>query len=130
MWPISRWARNSRPRHPKEDTRSAHRIRTFALPIGPPVEHGSDESGLMVPVVRSNPIPTTTCRGVPLLRLLAYSFCAVRKPRMNHIFVNYRTGDETYAALLLDEKLCERFGRRNVFRDNRSIGLGLDFKPV
>ncbi|MBV1850045.1 toll/interleukin-1 receptor domain-containing protein [Catellatospora tritici] len=45
------------------------------------------------------------------------------------VFVNYRTGDATYAAVLIDEKLCEQFGKDNVFRDNRSIGLGVDFRP-
>jgi hypothetical protein len=45
------------------------------------------------------------------------------------IFVNYRSDDEPGVAVLLDEKLCERFGRDRVFRDNRSIGLGGDFRP-
>src|SRR5690348_14726057 len=45
------------------------------------------------------------------------------------IFVNYRSDDEPGVAVLLDEKLCERFGRDRVFRDNRSIGLGVDFRP-
>src|SRR2546423_96518 len=47
----SPWARNSGPRHPKGDARSAHRIRTFGPPIDLPAQRGSDESGLMVPVV-------------------------------------------------------------------------------
>ena len=45
------------------------------------------------------------------------------------IFVNYRSEDDPAVAVLLDEKLCERFGRDRVFRDNRSIGLGVDFRP-
>ncbi|MFC0533328.1 toll/interleukin-1 receptor domain-containing protein [Phytohabitans kaempferiae] len=48
---------------------------------------------------------------------------------MSDIFVSYRTDDETGVAILLDEKLCERFGPERVFRDNRSIGLGRDFRP-
>ncbi|MET3424868.1 hypothetical protein BJ973_004080 [Actinoplanes tereljensis] len=48
---------------------------------------------------------------------------------MGDIFVNYRSDDEPGVAVLLDEKLCERFGRDRVFRDNRSIGLGVDFRP-
>ncbi|GGK40765.1 hypothetical protein GCM10010124_37010 [Pilimelia terevasa] len=49
---------------------------------------------------------------------------------MPSIFINYRSCDETYAAILLDEKLCGRFGREHVFRDNRSILLGKNYKPV
>ena len=48
---------------------------------------------------------------------------------MGDIFVNYRSDDEPGVAVLLDEKLCERFGQDRVFRDNRSIGLGSDFRP-
>lgn len=49
---------------------------------------------------------------------------------MTRVFVNYRSADEAYLAILLDEKLCERLGSDNVFRDERSIGLGVDFNPV
>jgi hypothetical protein len=49
---------------------------------------------------------------------------------MADIFVNYRSSDEPFAATLVDEKLCERFGPERVFRDNRAIGLGLDYRPV
>jgi hypothetical protein len=45
------------------------------------------------------------------------------------IFINYRTNDAGYAAVLLDEKLCERFGRDRVFRDSRSISATEDFRP-
>jgi hypothetical protein len=48
---------------------------------------------------------------------------------MTTIFINYRTGDETFAPVHLEEKLAERFGADNVFRDSRTIGPGLDFRP-
>ncbi|GAA3925213.1 hypothetical protein Aau02nite_20560 [Amorphoplanes auranticolor] len=46
------------------------------------------------------------------------------------IFINYRTGDESFAAVTLDDALSARFGAANVFRDSRSIPPGTDFEPV
>jgi len=47
---------------------------------------------------------------------------------MSTVFINYRTGDESFAAVHLDEVLCGRFGAENVFRDSRSIPAGKDFE--
>ncbi|HEY1486996.1 MAG TPA: TIR domain-containing protein, partial [Micromonosporaceae bacterium] len=44
------------------------------------------------------------------------------------IFINYRNSDEPYAAALIDQDLCRRFGARNVFRASRSIPVGIDFE--
>ena len=49
---------------------------------------------------------------------------------MTKIFINYRTGDESFAAVTLDDSLSARFGKENVFRDSRSIPPGQDFEPV
>lgn len=49
---------------------------------------------------------------------------------MAKIFINYRTGDESFAAVTLDRSLSARFGAENVFRDSRSIPPGQDFPPV
>jgi len=49
---------------------------------------------------------------------------------MTIIFINYRTGDESFAAVTLDDALSARFGAANVFRDSRSIPPGIDFEPV
>jgi hypothetical protein len=43
------------------------------------------------------------------------------------IFVNYRSSDEPFAALLIDRRLTERFGAGQVFRDSRTIRLGTHF---
>jgi hypothetical protein len=48
---------------------------------------------------------------------------------MTSFFVNYRTGDESFAAVTLDNALTARFGPGNVFRDSRSIPPGADFEP-
>jgi hypothetical protein len=45
----------------------------------------------------------------------------------NLIFICYRGSDEPFAALLLEAKLADRFGRGQVFRDSRSIPLGTEF---
>jgi hypothetical protein len=47
---------------------------------------------------------------------------------MPKVFINYRTGDESFAAVHLDEVLCSRLGAENVFRDSRSIPAGKDFE--
>ncbi|WP_433360101.1 toll/interleukin-1 receptor domain-containing protein [Actinoplanes sp. CA-142083] len=46
---------------------------------------------------------------------------------MSKVFINYRTGDESFAAVHLDDRLCERLGAENVFRDSRAIPPGKDF---
>lgn len=46
---------------------------------------------------------------------------------MSQIFVNYREEDTAFAAILLDETLAARFGANNVFRDSRTIRLGIKF---
>jgi TIR domain-containing protein len=43
------------------------------------------------------------------------------------VFINYRSCDEPFAALFLDKRLTERFGRGQVFRDSRTIRLGTHF---
>lgn len=43
------------------------------------------------------------------------------------IFINYRSCDEPFAALLIDRCLTERFGRGQVFRDSRTIRPGTYF---
>lgn len=48
--------------------------------------------------------------------------------RMNEnaplIFINYRSGDQALAALLLDTELTARFGAEQVFLDSRSLAAG------
>lgn len=46
---------------------------------------------------------------------------------MTKIFLCYRSGDDAYAATLLDEKLSAVVGRQNVFRDNRSVEPGQSY---
>lgn len=46
------------------------------------------------------------------------------------IFVNYRTEDEPFGAVLLDHELSARFGSTKVFRASKSIRLGEDFAEV
>jgi hypothetical protein len=49
---------------------------------------------------------------------------------MTKIFISYRTGDESFAAVTIDDRLSERFGRDSVFRDSRSIPPTADFERV
>jgi hypothetical protein len=49
---------------------------------------------------------------------------------MTRIFISYRTGDEHFAAVTLDNRLSARFGADNVFRDSRHVPPGVDFEPV
>src|SRR5689334_21346169 len=46
---------------------------------------------------------------------------------MGGVFVNYRTGDAEWAALLIDRELRTRFGADQVFYASRSIQAGDDF---
>jgi hypothetical protein len=46
---------------------------------------------------------------------------------MPRIFINFRSDDEVFAAMLIDAKMTERFTANEVFRDNRSIPLGQEF---
>lgn len=46
---------------------------------------------------------------------------------MPEIFVNYRTGDQENAAVLVARELSRRFGREHVFFASRSLKLGEDF---
>lgn len=48
---------------------------------------------------------------------------------MAGVFINYRTGDDAYAAGLLDQRLCHEFGDDRVFRDRRALRPGMDFPP-
>lgn len=48
---------------------------------------------------------------------------------MPEIFINYRTSDEPLAALLIDQALTAILGADRVFRDHRSIPLGVHFPP-
>lgn len=43
------------------------------------------------------------------------------------VFINYRTTDQPWAAVLLDLKLSSEFGADSVFRDSRSIPPGTKF---
>ena len=49
---------------------------------------------------------------------------------MPRIFLCYRSGDDAYAAALLDEKLSETLGREQVFRASRSIEPGESYSEV
>ncbi|MET7397554.1 toll/interleukin-1 receptor domain-containing protein [Dactylosporangium sp. NPDC005572] len=49
---------------------------------------------------------------------------------MPQIFISYRSGDESFAAVTLDHLLCERFGPDAVFRDARSIPPATDYTEV
>lgn len=40
------------------------------------------------------------------------------------VFINYRTSDEPWAAVILDDTLARRWGADAVFLDNRSITIG------
>jgi hypothetical protein len=46
------------------------------------------------------------------------------------IFLCYRSGDDAYAAALLDEKLSDVVGRQNVFRASRSISPGESYSEA
>lgn len=48
---------------------------------------------------------------------------------MSAFFVNYRTGDDDFAAALVDDHLRAVFGDRAVFRDSRSLTAGTEFPP-
>jgi hypothetical protein len=48
---------------------------------------------------------------------------------MTRVFISYRTGDDNFAAALLDGRLSARFGAGNVFRDSRHLAPGVDFEP-
>jgi len=45
------------------------------------------------------------------------------------IFINYRSGDDAFAAALVDRVLTAEFGAENVFRDSRALSPGVDFPP-
>lgn len=49
---------------------------------------------------------------------------------MTKIFISFRNGDESFAAVTLDDRLSARFGPESVFRSSRSIPAGTDFEPV
>ena len=49
---------------------------------------------------------------------------------MPRIFISYRKAEENFAAQLLDDHLCGRFGAENIFRASRAIRLGEDFSAV
>lgn len=49
---------------------------------------------------------------------------------MSGIFINYRTGDDSYASSLLNERLVREFGADEVFWDSESLRLGQDFRPA
>lgn len=48
---------------------------------------------------------------------------------MAGIFINYRTGDESYAPGLIDQRLRMEFGDAYVFRDTRTLRAGTEFPP-
>lgn len=49
---------------------------------------------------------------------------------MTKIFLCYRSGDDAYAAALLDEKLSDSVGRENVFRASRSVAPGESYSEA
>jgi len=46
---------------------------------------------------------------------------------MTGVFVNYRSSDEPYGAILIDRMLVDRFGPESVFRDTRTLLAGTYF---
>jgi hypothetical protein len=46
------------------------------------------------------------------------------------IFISYRSEDESFAAVTIDDALTERFGPGVVFRDSREIPPATDFRTV
>jgi hypothetical protein len=50
--------------------------------------------------------------------------------RMPNVFLCYRSGDDAYAAALLDEKLSQAFGLRAIFRASRSILPGESYSSA
>jgi hypothetical protein len=48
---------------------------------------------------------------------------------MSQIFISYRKAEDGFAAVAIDERLCEHFGADRVFRDSRTIMPGVDFGP-
>ena len=48
-------------------------------------------------------------------------------PAAARIFINYRKVDSAFVAIMLDIALAARFGSDRVFRDSRSIPLGVEF---
>ena len=47
---------------------------------------------------------------------------------MTKIFISYRRKDDPYAARGVNDALCKRFGKRNVYFDLEAIQAGLDFR--
>ncbi|MFO0918635.1 MAG: toll/interleukin-1 receptor domain-containing protein [Planctomycetaceae bacterium] len=47
---------------------------------------------------------------------------------MAKIFISYRRDDSGYIALMLRDKLEERFGRQSVYLDIDNIPFGIDFR--
>lgn len=45
------------------------------------------------------------------------------------VFINYRSSDDRHLIDRLDKELCTRFGDNAVFRDDRSLGPGVEFAP-
>jgi CheY-like chemotaxis protein len=49
---------------------------------------------------------------------------------MARIFLSYRREDSRHAAERIYDRLCEHFGRKNVFKDVDSIRFGTDFRQA
>ena len=47
---------------------------------------------------------------------------------MTKIFISYRRKDDPYAARGINDALCKKFGKRNVYFDLEAIQAGLDFR--
>jgi hypothetical protein len=58
---------------------------------------------------------------------VGWRFDTVRTTVTNSIFICYRSADEPFAAILIETRLIDRFGSGQVFRDNRTIPLGVHF---
>jgi hypothetical protein len=61
-------------------------------------------------------------------RLLRSIHASVKGYQLKKIFICYRTADEPYAAVLMDEVLSPHFGSDGVFRASRSIKVGEPFE--
>jgi TIR domain len=49
---------------------------------------------------------------------------------MTRVFVNYRSSDEPYGAILIDRMLVDRFGPEHVFRDTRTMLVGTHYPDL
>jgi hypothetical protein len=60
------------------------------------------------------------------LKAMTYPFSG--RSAMAKVFISYRNDDDPSAALLLADRIDQRFGSGSAFLDSRSIQLGVDFR--